>query len=125
MSCYSCLSFCSGRQTGLSGSMLRSWKYFTSYEGLQSLFIINNDVTITPGSFLKLHNCAMSEPHTGTVAPVLLLFTGHLIVLYFQYSVFVCLLMLQRVLPTSSSFLGCTLSGRPFSLEVIAATENG
>ena len=49
--------FTTGRKTGVTASMNRAWKYFLSYPQLQSLFILNNDISVEPGSFTKLHNC--------------------------------------------------------------------
>ncbi len=59
-----------GRMTGLTGSMLRAWKYFTSYEGLQTLVIMNNDVMIVPGTFERLHRCSEMAPVPGVTGPM-------------------------------------------------------
>jgi hypothetical protein len=53
-------------------NMNRAWKYFTSYEGLQSLFIMNNDISVAAGTFVKLHRCQLTAPvgQAGVAAPV-------------------------------------------------------
>ncbi len=49
-----------GRMTGNTMNFVRAWKYFTSYDGLQFLVVLNNDITVTPGTFTKMYNCANS-----------------------------------------------------------------
>lgn len=66
--------FSSVRMVGNTGNMLKAWKYFTSYEGLQSLVILNNDITVVPGSFKKLHRCTMKAEYPGSFSGWLLLF---------------------------------------------------
>jgi hypothetical protein len=53
---------------GLTSSMNRAWKYFTSFDALQSLFIMNNDIQVAPTAFSKLHRCLMKQPVAGAVA---------------------------------------------------------
>ena len=43
----------------------RAWQYFASYAGLQALFIVNNDIMVSDGTFSKLHRCAMHLPVPG------------------------------------------------------------
>jgi hypothetical protein len=50
---------------GLTSSMNRAWKYFTSFDALQALFIMNNDILVAPGAFKKLHRCLMRQPPGG------------------------------------------------------------
>jgi GT2 family glycosyltransferase len=57
--------FTTARMTGNTMNMNRAWKYFTSYEGLQSLFIMNNDISVAAGTFVKLHRCQLEAPVSG------------------------------------------------------------
>ena len=56
-----------GRMTGNTANMNRAWKYFSSYPGLQSVFIMNNDIQVAPGTFTKLNRCAMAAPYPGNL----------------------------------------------------------
>ena len=51
---------------GLTSSMNRAWKYFASFDVLQTLFLMNNDIQVAPGAFKKLHRCSMNQPGPGT-----------------------------------------------------------
>jgi glycosyltransferase involved in cell wall biosynthesis len=62
--------FTTARMTGNTMNMNRAWKYFTSYEGLQSLFIMNNDISVAAGTFVKLHRCEMLSSVPGMCAAV-------------------------------------------------------
>ena len=53
---------------GLTSSMNRAWKYFTSFDPLQALFLMNNDIQVAPGAFNKLYRCLMSQPGPGACA---------------------------------------------------------
>lgn len=55
---------------GLTSSMNRAWKYFTSFDALQSLFIMNNDIQVAPRAFTKLHRCLMKQPVAGVLGPM-------------------------------------------------------
>ena len=57
--------------SGNTANMVRAWKYFSSYSVLQTMFIMNNDITVVPGTFNKLHDCSMSAP-VGRKAHVML-----------------------------------------------------
>jgi hypothetical protein len=55
---------------GNTGNMLKAWRYFTSYDHLQTLVILNNDVTVVPGTFIKLHRCAQKTKASGVIGPM-------------------------------------------------------
>lgn len=52
-------------QGGVTLGWNRAWRYFSSYPQLQSLFILNNDVAVPPGAFMKLHRALLKESSPG------------------------------------------------------------
>ena len=54
------------KNKGATHGMNRAWQYFTAHPELQSLFILNNDIIVSEGTFVKLHRCLM-EAAPGTI----------------------------------------------------------
>lgn len=57
--------FTTARITGNTWNMKRAWWYFSSYSTLQSMYIMNNDITVMEGTFTKLDHCLMTLPFPG------------------------------------------------------------
>lgn len=54
-----------GHMTGNTMNWNRAWRYFSSYPQLKLLYILNNDITVVPGTFSKLARCSMATDLPG------------------------------------------------------------